>query len=57
MLGLRPIVLSLEILPSAINDLRGLGWLDAAGRGHVGAVADAVAELVERAIELGLRPR
>jgi hypothetical protein len=50
-------VLSLQILPNAIADLARLGWLDAASRGHNGAVADAVVELVERAIELGLRPR
>jgi hypothetical protein len=55
--GRGAIVLNLRILPNAVADLARLGWLDAAGRGHNGAVADAVVELTERAIVLGLRPR
>jgi len=44
-------------LPNAVGDLARLGWLDEAGSGHDGDVADPVVELAERAIMLGLRPR
>jgi hypothetical protein len=47
--------LSLRILPDVIEDLDRLGWLVSARRLD-DAVADAVVELVERAIALGLRP-
>jgi len=47
--------LNLTVLQGAIADLDSLGWLRGAARWN-GAVADAVVELVERAIRLGLRP-
>jgi hypothetical protein len=47
--------LSLRILPDVIEDLRQLGWVVGAWRLD-DAVADAVVELIERAIALGLRP-
>jgi hypothetical protein len=47
--------LSLRILPDVIEDLSQLGWVVGAWRLD-DAVADAVVELVERAIALGLRP-
>jgi hypothetical protein len=52
----RPVVLRLAILQNAIDDLCRLGWLDGADHRVDAAVVDAVAELVERAIALGLRP-
>jgi hypothetical protein len=52
----RPMVLRLEILQSAVDDLCRLGWLDGADHRVDAAVLDAVAELVERAIALRLRP-
>ena len=52
----RPMVLRLEILQNAVDDLCRLGWLDGAGHRVDAAVLDAVAELVERAIALRLRP-
>lgn len=52
----RPITLTLEILPSALADLRRLGWIDGAGDLNGSAVADAVVELTERALALRLRP-
>ena len=52
----RPMVLRLEILPSAVDDLCRLGWLDGANHRIDASVLDAVAELVERAIALRLRP-
>jgi hypothetical protein len=52
----RPMVLRLEILPNAVDDLCRLGWLDGADYRVDAAVLDAVAELVERAIALRLRP-
>jgi hypothetical protein len=48
----RPVVLRLEILQNAVDDLYRLGWLDGAGHRVDAAVPDAVAELVERAIAL-----
>jgi len=51
----RPIVLRLEILPNAVDDLRCLGWLDGADQRNNSAVADAVVGLVERALALRLR--
>jgi hypothetical protein len=50
----RPMVLRLEILQNAVDDLCRLGWLDGADRVDA-AVLDAVVELVERAIALRLR--
>ncbi len=47
--------LNLTVLQGAIADLDSLGWLRGAARRH-DAVADAVVELVDRAIRLGLRP-
>jgi hypothetical protein len=52
----RPMILRLEILQNAVDDLRRLGWLDGADHRVEAAVLDAVAELVERAIALRLRP-
>jgi hypothetical protein len=52
----RPMVLRLEILQSAVDDLCRLGWLDGADHRVDAAVLDAVVELVERAIALRLRP-
>ena len=52
----RPMILRLEILQNAVDDLRRLGWLDGADHRVDAAVLDAVAELVERAIALRLRP-
>ena len=52
----RPMILRLEILQNAVDDLCRLGWLDGAGHRVDAAVLDAVAELVERAIALRLRP-
>ena len=53
--GRGALVIGLRVRPNAIEDLRKLGWLD--GTGCSGnAVADAVVELAERAILLGLRP-
>ena len=49
-------ILRLEILPNAVDDLCRLGWLDGADHRVDAAVLDAVAELVERGIALGLRP-
>jgi hypothetical protein len=49
-------ILRLEILQNAVDDLCRLGWLDGAGHRVDAAVLDAVAELVERAIALRLRP-
>ena len=43
-------VLRLEILQNAVDDLCRLGWLDGADHRVDAAVVDAVAELVERAI-------
>ena len=48
--------LRLEILQNAVDDLCRLGWLDGADHRVDAAVLDAVAELVERAIALRLRP-
>jgi hypothetical protein len=50
-------VLRLEILQNAVDDLRRLSWLDGADQRDNSAIAGAVAGLVERAIALGLRPR
>ena len=48
-------LVSLTVLPNVADDLRLLGWTT--NRGFLNdAVADAVVELVERAIALGLRP-
>jgi hypothetical protein len=47
--------LSLSVLPDVIEDLGRLGWLGGLRRLD-DAVADAVVELVERGIALGLRP-
>ena len=48
-------LVSLTVLPNVAGDLRLLGWTT--NRGFLNdAVADAVVELVERAIALGLRP-
>jgi hypothetical protein len=47
--------LRLSVLPNVIEDLGRLGWLVGARRLD-DAVAGAIAELVERAIALGLRP-
>jgi hypothetical protein len=47
--------LNLTVLQGAVADLDSLGWLRGAARWN-DAVADAVVELVERAIRLGLRP-
>jgi hypothetical protein len=52
----RPMILRLEILQNAVDDLCRLGWLDGADHRVDAAVVDAVAELVERAIALRLRP-
>lgn len=52
----RPMIMMLEILPNAVDDLCRLGWLDGADHRVDAAVLDAVAELVERAIALRLRP-
>jgi hypothetical protein len=52
----RPMVLRLEILSNAVDDLRRLGWLDDAAHRSDAGVADAVVGLVERAIALKLRP-
>jgi hypothetical protein len=52
----RPVVLRLEILPNAVDDLCRLGWLDGADHRFDAAVLDAVVVLVERGIALGLRP-
>jgi len=52
----RPMVLRLEILPNAVDDLCRLGWLDDAGHSSNSAIADAVVELTERALALRLRP-
>ena len=46
----RPMILRLEILQNAVDDLRRLGWLDGADHRVAAALLDAVAELVERAI-------
>ena len=51
----RPMILRLEILQNAVDDLCRLGWLDGADHRVDAAVLDAVAELVERAIALRLR--
>ena len=51
-----PMILRLEILQNAVDDLCRLGWLDGADHRVDAAVLDAVAELVERAIALRLRP-
>jgi len=51
-----PIVLKLNILPNALADLRRLGWFGAAGHCNDAAIIDAVVELVERGLALGLRP-
>lgn len=53
--GRRSVYLSLKVLPNVARDLSRLGWLSGSQRLD-DAVADAVAELVERAIALGLRP-
>jgi hypothetical protein len=53
--GRASVDLSLRILPSVIEDLSQLGWVVGARRLD-DAVADAVVELIERAIALGLRP-
>ena len=53
----RRIVLEAEILPNTIADLRRLGWLDDTSHFNDTGIADAVVELVERAIALRLRPR
>ena len=52
----RPMVLRLEILPNAVEELRRFGWLDGADQRNNSAVADAVVGLVERAIALRLGP-
>jgi len=52
----RPMILRLEILQNAVDDLCRLGWLDGADHRVDAAVLDAVAELIERAIALRLRP-
>jgi len=52
----RPMVLRLEILQNAVDDLCRLGWLDGADYRVEAAIVDAVVELVERGIALGLRP-
>jgi hypothetical protein len=52
----RPMILRLEILQNAVDDLCRLGWLDGADHRFDAAVLDAVVELVERGIALGLRP-
>ena len=49
-------VLRLEILQNAVDDLRRLGWLDRADQRNNFAIAGAVVGLVERAIALGLGP-
>ena len=49
-------MVSLTVLPNVADDLRRLGWT--ANRDFLNdAVADAVVELVERAIALGYRRR
>ena len=52
----RPMILRLEILPNAVDDLCRLGWLDGAGHRVDAAIAGAVVGLVERAIALRLGP-
>ena len=48
-------MVSLTALPNVVDDLRLLGWTT--NRGFLDdAVADAVVELVARAVALGLRP-
>ncbi len=48
-------LVSLTALPNVVDDLRLLGWTT--NRGFLDdAVADAVVELVARAVALGLRP-
>jgi len=54
--GRGALVVRLPVLPNAIDDLRHLGWLSTSDRATESAVADAVVELAERAILLGLRP-
>lgn len=53
--GCSSVDLSLSVLPDVIKDLGRLGWLGGSQRLD-DAVADAIVELVERAIALGLRP-
>jgi hypothetical protein len=52
----RPMVLRLEILQNAVDDLCRLGWLDGADQRNNSAIAGAVVGLVERAIALRLGP-
>jgi len=49
-------ILRLEILPNAVDDLCRLGWLDGADHSSDSAIADAVVELTERALALRLQP-
>jgi hypothetical protein len=49
-------ILRLEILQNAVDDLCRLGWLDGADQRNNSAIAGAVVGLVERAIALRLGP-
>jgi len=46
---------NLTVLPNVVDELRRLGWARNGGLLN-DAIGDAVVELVERAIALGLRP-
>jgi hypothetical protein len=51
----RSALVSLTVLPNVVDELRRLGWVTNGGLLN-DKVCDAVVELVERAIALGLRP-
>jgi hypothetical protein len=53
----RAIPLGIAILADAVPRLCELGWLDTGQSGRPSAIADAVTDLSDRALELGLRPR
>jgi hypothetical protein len=48
-------LVSLTVLPNVVDELRRLGWTTNGGLLD-DAVGDAIVELVERAIAMGLRP-
>jgi hypothetical protein len=48
------VVVSLDVLPAGVGDLRRAGWLT--GRSDDDSVADAVLALLQRALALRVRP-
>lgn len=50
------VLIEFEVVGSALDDLVGLGWLDAGCRGDREAVTDAIVALATRALALRVRP-